>query len=122
MKKAVGVLMLLFAAVYYIGRIAISIAGVTGGMAFEEEQTAVVETVVTVSFLMIGLVGLAMLPGIYLRRLWGFYGTVAVSFYTIAFDLWAFALVQSSAIAGVVPAGIILGYCLFVRKEFVSKK
>jgi len=79
-----------------------------------------VENVVSVSFLAIGLVGLLMLPGLYLMKSWGFWGTIAVSVYTIVFDLWAYLEVQSSAIAGIIPAGITLGYLLFARRDYLG--
>jgi len=111
-----------FAALYYIGRVAIFYAGATGNKAFEEEQSQLVENVVSFSFLAIGAFGLLMLPGVYLKKLWGFWGTIAVSAYTIAFDVWAFAMVQSSAAAGVIPACIILGYLFLTRKDFLSPR
>ena len=118
-KKVVLVLMMLFAGVYYLGRIGIFYLGATGEMAFEEEQSALVEGIVVYSFLAIGVAGLFTLPGVYLHRTWGFWGTVAISAYTIAFDIWALAAVQSSAAAGVVPAAVLLGYVVLTRKEFM---
>lgn len=109
-----------FAALYYVVRIAIFYAGVSGNMSFEEDQSDLVEGFVLYSFLAIGVAGLALLPGVYLHKPWGFWGTMLVSAYTIAFDLWAFVAVQSSAGAGVVPASIILGYLLVTRKDFMG--
>jgi hypothetical protein len=121
-KRALMMVFLLFAAVYYVARIAIFYAGVTGNMEFEEDQSALVEGVVSYSFLAIGVTGLLLLPGIYLLRYWGFWGTIAVSIYTIAFDLWAFFAVQSSAAAGVIPAAALAGYLIITRNDFTFNR
>jgi hypothetical protein len=121
-KRALMTVFLLFAAVYYVARIAIFYAGVTGNMEFEEDQSALVEGVVSYSFLAIGVTGLLLLPGVYLLRLWGFWGTIAVSMYTIAFDAWAFFTVQSSAAAGVIPAAALAGYLIITRSDFTLNR
>ena len=119
-KRVLLLLLVLFALVYYIARIAIFLAVNSGTGGFEEEQSALVVDFVKVSFLVIGIVGLLMLPGLFLMKPWGFWGSVAVSAYTIAFDAWAFFTVQSSAAAGIIPAGIILGYLIFMRKNHLA--
>ncbi len=69
-KRVLLILVLLFAAVYYIGRLGIFYVGVTGDMAFEEPQTHLVDNVVSASFLMIGVVVLIVtLVGPYLAGL-----------------------------------------------------
>ena len=122
LKRVLLLLVVGFAALYYIGRLGIFFVATTGDMVFEEEQSELVENVVSISFLAIGVLGLLTLPGVYLKKLWGFWGTIAVSAYTIAFDIWAFAMVQSSAVAGVIPAGIIVGYLLLTRKNFLNPR
>lgn len=119
-KRVLLLLLLLFAALYYAVRVAIFYAGVSGDMSFEEDQSALVEAFVLYSFLAIGVAGLLLLPGVYLHRPWGFWGTVVVSAYTIIFDLWALAAVQASAGAGVVPAAAIAGYLLLARRDFLG--
>lgn len=115
------VLVLLFAAVYYAARVAIFYAGVSGDMSFEEEQSALVEDFVLYSFLAIGVLGLLLLPGLYLQRAWGLWGTLAVSAYTVVFDLWAYIEVQASAGAGVIPAAVIAGYLVLTRRDYVRE-
>ncbi len=117
-KRVLLSLVVLFSALYYVVRIAIFYAGVSGDMAFEEEQSDLVEGFVLYSFLGIGVSGLALLPGVYMMRLWGLWGTVVVSAYTVVFDLWALVAVQSSAAAGIVPALVIMGYLLLTRRDF----
>lgn len=117
-KRILLGLVVVFAAVYYVARIAIFYAGQTGTMEFEEEQSESVESIVLYSFLSIGVVGLVLLPGVYARRPWGMLGTLAVCVYTIVFDTWAAIAVQSSAAAGIVPAAIIGGYLALSRKDF----
>lgn len=121
-KKASLVAVVAFAALYYIGRIGIFYAGTTGSMEFEEPQSAAVEAFVVYSFLGIGVFGILTLPGLYLLKPWGFFGTIAVSAYTIAFDVWAFLAIQSSAAAGIVPAGAIVAYVLLRRKDFLGQR
>ncbi|MEM4276608.1 MAG: hypothetical protein QXQ13_03855 [Thermoplasmata archaeon] len=119
-KKIVLTLVTLFAAVYYAARLAVFYASLSGDMEFESEQSAAVEALVVYSFLAIGISGLVMLPGMYKCRPWGFWGTLAVSVYTIGFDLWAFATVQSSAAMGILPAAIISAYLVATRKQFIG--
>ena len=120
-KRTILTLVLLFAAVYYIARIAIFVAGATGNMEFEEKQSALVEDFVLVSFLAIGVAGLLLLSGILLNKPWGFWGTMGVSAYTIAFDLWAFIAIQPSAGAGVVPAAVIAAMLVLLRGGPISQ-
>jgi hypothetical protein len=117
-KKIVMMLILLFAAIYYLARIGIFYLGLSGEMNFEEEQSELVEGAVLYSFLAIGVIGLIMLPGLYLGRSWGFWGTIVVSLYTIVFDTWAYAMVQVSAAAGVIPASVLLAYLVLTRKDW----
>ena len=115
-NRVILVLVVLFAVVYYAARIGIFYAGTTGDIEFEEEQSATIEAFVNYSFLVIGVAGLLALPGLYLGKPWGQWGTLAVSVYTIVFDVWAFLIVQSSAAAGVIPAGILMVYTLLRMK------
>jgi len=121
-KRLLLVLVVLFAALYYVVRLAIFFASVSGNMEFEEEQSAFVKDFVSYSFFVMGLIGILLLPGVYLLKLWGFWGTVAVSAYSIAFDFWAFLMVQSSAAMGIIPAAVILGYLLVTRQDFLRKR
>lgn len=121
-KKPLLVLVVAFAALYYAGRIGIFYLAITGEMAFEEEQSDVVENIVAASFLAIGAAGLLFLPGVWLEKPWGFWGTIAVSSYTIAFDVWALLFVQSSASAGIIPAAVILIFLLLTRNDYSPRK
>jgi len=118
-KRALLLVFLAFSALYYFVRVAIFYAGITGGMEFEEEQTELVEDIVSYSFLAIGVLGLIMLPGLVLSKAWAFWGTLALSVYTIVWDAWAAIWVQSSAAAGIVPAAIIIGYLLISRHDYL---
>ncbi len=120
-RKVLLLLVVLFAALYYAVRIAIFYMSTTGSMEFEEPQSELVEAFVAYSFLAIGVAGLLLLPGVYLLRPWGFWGTVAVSAYTIAFDVWALVAVQSSAGAGILPAAVVMGYMLVARREYLGR-
>lgn len=120
LKRVLQVLVVVFAAIYYVARVGIFYVGTSGEMQFEEEQYQLVESVVTFSFLAIGVIGLITLPGVHLLKPWGFWGTIVVSVYTIVFDIWAYAFVQSSAAAGIIPAAVLLVYMLLVRKDYLS--
>ena len=119
-RKVLLLLVVLFAALYYVVRVAIFYMSATGSMEFEEPQSELVEAFVSYSFLAIGVAGLLLLPGVYLLRPWGFSGTVAVSVYTIAFDVWALVAVQSSAGAGIIPAAVITGWLLLTRRDYLA--
>jgi hypothetical protein len=121
-KRMLLVLVVLSAALYYAMRLAIFYVSMSGNMEFAEEQSALVKDFVDYSFLAIGVLGLLMLPGVYLLKPWGFWGTVAVSAYSIAFDLWAFLMVQSSAAMGIIPAAVILGYLLMTSHDYLGER
>lgn len=55
LKTVVFVLFLLFAAVYYIARVALFAANQTGGVEFERKVSELAEAVVSYSFLGIGV-------------------------------------------------------------------
>ena len=114
------VLVLVFAAIYYIARLGIFGMSLGGDIEFEEEQSELVQNVVTFSFLAIGGFGLVTLAGLWLHKTWGFWGTVALSVYTILFDLWALLFVQASAGAGIIPAAVLLGFVLLLRKDYLA--
>ncbi len=117
-RRVVFVLFLLFCAVYYIARLAVFGVAIGGTNSLEHEVSPLAEAVVTYSFLAIGAIGLVFLPGIVFHKVWAFWGTIALSAYTVAWDIWAAIWVQSSAAIGIFPAAIIMGYLLLYRKDF----
>ncbi len=119
-KTIVFVLFLLFCVVYYIARLAVFAMALGSTNSLEHEISQLAENIVFGSFLAIGAIGLALLPGVALYRPWGFWGTVALSLYTVAWDIWAAVWVQSSAAIGIAPAVIIMGYLLLYRKDFLA--
>ncbi len=120
-KRIVFVLFLLFCVVYYIARVSIfTWSSSLGTDAFEHEVSELSVAIVSYSFLMIGVLGFIFLAGIVLHKPWGFWGTIAVSAYTVAWDIWAAIWVQSSAAIGIAPAIIIMGYLLLYRKDFLG--
>lgn len=121
-RKVFHRLIVLFAAVYYVARIAIFYAVSTGSMDPGVEMTDFEDDLTNLSFLAIGVLGLVLLPGVYLKKAWGLWGTVAVSAYTIAFDAWGLAAVAASAAAGMVPAAVLIVYLAAVREEFLGSR
>jgi len=79
LKRDIKVLIVLFVAVWYAARVGIFYVGTTGEMQFEEERSQLVDNIVTLSFLAIGVAGLITLPGVYLLKPWGLWGTIAIS-------------------------------------------
>lgn len=120
-KRTLPFLIILFAALYYVVRIIIFSASVAGSMGFEEEQSELVHNFVRASFLAIGVLGLLTLPGVYKRQPLAYWGTLAISAYTIVFDIWSFFAIQPSAIAGVVPAAVLIGYVLATGRHIFRK-
>jgi len=120
-KNAVFVVFLLFCVVYYIARLAVYAMALSGTQSFEHEVSDLAEAIVFYSFLGIGVIGFALLPGVALRKWWGFWGTMLLSAYTVVWDVWAAIWVQSSAAIGIAPAAIIMGYLLLYRKDFLTK-
>ncbi len=113
-------LFLVFCVVYYIARLAVFAMALSGTNSFEHEVSQLAEDIVFGSFLAIGALGFALLPGVALHKPWGWWGTMAISAYTIAWDVWAAIWVQSSAAIGIAPAAIIMGYLLLFRKDFLA--
>jgi len=62
--------------------------------------------------LALGLVGLALVPGLLLMTRWGFWGTVALSVLTIVFDGVSSATVSFTAFAGLILPVIFLALLL----------
>ncbi len=114
-KKALFLIVLVFAGLYYIGRLAV----LSAAPEFENEVSDLESDVVHYSFLVIGVLGLLLLPGLALHKPWSFWGTLALSLYTVAFDLWALVFIQPSAAAGIIPSAGIAGYLLVARRDFL---
>ena len=121
-KNVAFVIFLLFCAVYYIARLAVFAMALGGTNSFEHEVSKLAGQIVLGSFLGIGVVGFALLPGVALHKPWGFWGTVVLSVYTVAWDVWAAVWVQSSAAIGIAPAAIIMVYLLLYRKDYLGPK
>ena len=52
------------------------------------------------------------------QKRWGYFGTLALSAATIAFDVWAIVTVQWSAAMGIVLPALFIAYLLLIRKDF----
>ncbi len=120
-RNVLFVLLLLFMAVYYVARIVIGVTAIQNEQGFEREVSELAKDIVAGSFLGIGILGFALMPGVVLHRWWGFWGTVLLSAYTVAWDVWAAIWVQSSAAIGIVPAVIIGGYLAVTRRDYLVK-
>jgi uncharacterized membrane protein (DUF2068 family) len=56
----------------------------------------------------LGICGLIAAFGLWRRKKWGFWGTIAVSIATIAFDVWGITVQYTAALGFVVPVISIL--------------
>ena len=109
--------LLLFLAVCNLFRVALFAMARSGAITPEHPLDSRVSSLVVGSELVIGLVGLAAIPGLIGSRAWGFWVSVAVSFYAIAFDAASVVAVQASATGGVVPPALVLLFLMAIRRR-----
>ncbi|KAF5072697.1 hypothetical protein DSECCO2_198800 [anaerobic digester metagenome] len=69
-------------------------------------------------FYLLGLFGFVTAYGLWTQKRWGYFGTLALSAATIAFDVWAIVTVQWSAAMGIVLPALFIAYLLLIRKDF----
>lgn len=67
-------------------------------------------TILTIVFGSIGALGLAAAIGLLMTTNWGYYGTVAISAITIAYDVWAAVAIQATAVLGIVLPAVFIAY------------
>lgn len=115
-------LFLLFVLAYNLFRVALFAMTRTGAVTPDHPLDPTVDAVVAYSELVIGIVGLAALPGLAGSRSWGFWATVVVNAYAVGFDALSAVVVQLSAAGGVVPPVIILLLLFVFRRRFASRK
>lgn len=119
-NRVLHILIVLFAAVYYVARIVIYYAVSTESTDTGVEMTDLESAVTGISFIAIGVLGLLSLPWFYRMRPWGFWGTIAISVYTIVFDIWGLVAIAPSAAAGIVPAVVLLVYVLVMKDAYLG--
>lgn len=93
-----------------IGRIFFALIGTPGGMGqfLDVPVSYTTSLILFIMFLSLGVFGLITTFGLLTRRRWGFWGTMAISIATIAFDLWGLTIQSSAAIGFVIPVTSIL--------------
>lgn len=93
-----------------IGRLCFAIIGTPEGMGqfLDTPISYAMSLVMFVMFLLLGIFGLITAFGLWRRRKWGFWGTIAVSVATIAFDIWGLTIQYTAALGFVVPAVSII--------------
>ncbi len=112
-------LFLLFVLAYNVFRVALFAMTQTGAVKADRPLDALTNGIIVYSELAIGGVGLAAAPGLVWSKPWGFWATVGVSAYAVAFDAVSAAVVQLSAAGGVIPPVLILlGLVLFRHRFF----
>jgi uncharacterized membrane protein (DUF2068 family) len=73
-------------------------------------------------FGLLGVAGLATSAGLWLKTSWGYYGTIAFSAITIAFDVWGVLVVQATAVMGFVFPIAFIAYLLIKRDSYFGKE
>jgi hypothetical protein len=71
--------------------------------------------------LSLGLLGLAVVPGLLLSRAWGYWGTLAMPVLTMMFDIWAVATVAQTALMGLFIPILLMVYLVPRHGRFVHK-
>lgn len=93
--------------------------GTTGvlGSDLEAQLTTLLENpitdpllVLTVPFFLLGAFGIVTAIGLLAGRSWGVYGTIALSVVTIIYDAWAMAVIQCTAVMGMVLPAAFISY------------
>ncbi|MDW5562224.1 MAG: hypothetical protein SA339_03285 [Methanomassiliicoccus sp.] len=95
------------------------------GTAAKDQVMSLIETpvsnelmVIALPFLLLGAVGLVANTGLVMSRPWGRHSTMIISIATIAYDLWAAATIQTSAILGMFVPLILMFYLTMRRNAF----
>jgi hypothetical protein len=93
-----------------LGRLFFAILGTPEGMGqfLDVSISYTTSLVMFVMFLLLGICGLIAAFGLWRRRKWGFWGTIAVSIATIVFDVWGITVQYTAALGFVVPAITLL--------------
>ncbi len=71
--------------------------------------------------LSLGILGLAIVPGLLLSRAWGYWGTLAMAALTIVFDAWAVATVAQTALMGLFIPILLMVYLVPRHGRFVRR-
>ena len=77
-----------------------------------------VQAMILGAFVLIGIAGIFTTYGLLIGARWGYVGTIALSVVTIAFDVWAIAGVQATALMGIVLPTLFIIYLVANREDF----
>jgi hypothetical protein len=104
-----------------LGRLSFAILGKPEGMGqfLDVPISYAISLVIFVMFLLLGICGLIAAFGLWRRRKWGFWSTIAVSVATIAFDVWGITIQCTAALGFIVPTISIL--YLYPKKSKLLK-
>ena len=100
-----------------LGRLCFAVIGTPEGMGqfLDTPISPATSVVLFVMFLLLGVLGLAVVFGLLARWKWGFWGAMLASFATIAFDIWGLTIQFTAAIGLIVP--IISIIILYPKKS-----
>ncbi|PMB75245.1 MAG: hypothetical protein C0193_01355 [Candidatus Bathyarchaeota archaeon] len=104
-----------------LGRLSFAILGKPEGMGqfLDVPISYATSLVMFVMFLLLGIFGLIAAFGLWRRRKWGFWSTIAVSVATIAFDIYGITIQYTAALGFIVPTISIL--YLYPKKSKLLK-
>jgi|GEM_PF-723430 len=86
-----------------------------------EHPVTDVTLVITLPFLLLGVLGIVAAVCLLAERAWGLYGTVALSLVTIAYDAWAIVAIQPTAVLGIVLPVAFTVYLLMRRERILPR-
>ena len=90
----------------------------SGFPATEKYVTPDVQAYITVMFAALGVLGFVLTYALYRRTAVGYYGTIALSAVTIAFDIWAIMAIQPTPVLGIILPVVFIVYLVLRRKDF----
>ena len=71
------------------------------------------------TFILLGALGMITAYGLWSNRAWGLTGTIALSLFTIVFDLWAMFEYQMSAAMGLFLPVVFIIYLYLIKDEYL---
>ena len=80
-----------------------------------------IQAMILATFVIIGIAGVITTYGLWIGARWGYTGTIALSMVTIAFDVWAVAAVQATALVGLVLPALFIVYLIANRSDFPGR-
>lgn len=72
------------------------------------------------TFILLGALGIITAYGLWSNRVWGLTGTIALSVFTIVFDIWAMFAFQMSAAMGLILPVVFIIYLYLIKDDYLQ--